>query len=71
MSDIMVYLAMFSKIIDKILCFLGAPYFELFPTETWDFFDFLTNPPLFGLIPKFRCFFDWKVSLSKYFFPVS
>ena len=29
--------------------------FELFPTETWDFFDFLTTPPpLFGLIPKFR-----------------
>ena len=38
--------------------------FELFPTETWDFFDFLTTPPLFGLIPKFRCFFNWKTSLS-------
>ena len=22
------------------------PNFELFPTETWDFFDFLTTPPL-------------------------
>ena len=21
-----------------------SPNFELFPTETWDFFDFLTNP---------------------------
>ena len=37
---------------------------ELFPNETWDFFDFLTPPPpLFGLIPKFSCFFDWKASL--------
>ena len=23
------------------------PNFELFPTETWDFFDFLTTPPPF------------------------
>ena len=38
------------------------PNFELFPTETWDFFDFLTTH-LFGLIPKFCCFFDWKASL--------
>ena len=37
------------------------PNFELFTTETWDFFDFLT---IFGLILKFRCFFDWKASLS-------
>ena len=47
------------------------PNFELFPTETWDFFDFLTTPPLFGLNPKFRCFFNWNASLSlsvqKYF----
>ena len=41
------------------------PKFELFPTETWDFFDFLTTPPLFGLIPKFGCFFDWKASLKE------
>ena len=40
------------------------PNFELFPTESWDFFEFLTTPPLFGLIPKFGCFFDWKASLS-------
>ena len=25
--------------------FLISPNFELFPTETWDFFDFLTTPP--------------------------
>ena len=40
------------------------PNFEFFPTETWDFFDFLTTPPLFGLIPKFGCFFYWKASLT-------
>ena len=32
------------------------PDFELFPTKTWDF----------GLIPKFRSFFDWKASLMLY-----
>ena len=43
------------------------PNFELFPTETWDFFKFFDDPtPLFGLIPKFRCFFDWKASLREY-----
>ena len=42
------------------------PNFELFPTETWDFFDFLTTPPpiwtnsqvsllfQFESFPKFR-----------------
>ena len=80
MSDIMVYLAMFSTIIDQILCFwvlirwkwaiifqsLIPPNFELFPTETWDFFDFSTTPPPPKCqISKFRCFFDWKASLIK------
>ena len=39
--------------------------FELFPTETWDFFDFLTTPtpPLFGPFPKFPHFLVWKASL--------
>ena len=27
------------------------------------FWIFWGPPPLFGLIPKFRCFFDWKASL--------
>ena len=45
-----------------------TPNFELFPTETWDFFDFLTTPPLVGLIPKFKVFFDWKASLSSFRF---
>ena len=55
---------MFSTTIDKILCF-WVPNFELFPPESWYFFDFLTTPPLFGLIPKFGCFFNWKASLRK------
>ena len=41
------------------------PNFELFQTETWYFFDFLTPPPpLFGPFPKFPCFLLWKASLS-------
>ena len=31
------------------------PNFELFPTETWDFFDFLRPPPIWTV---------WKASLS-------
>ena len=38
------------------------PNFELFPTEIWDFFDFLTTPPLFGPFPKFPRFLLWKAS---------
>ena len=62
MSDIMVYLAMFSTIIVcthkmkiglwyplELGTFLISedppPNFGLFPTETWDFFDFCTIPP--------------------------
>ena len=38
--------------------------FELFPTETRDFFEFLTTPlPLFGRFPKFPRFLVWKASL--------
>ena len=44
------------------------PNFELFPTETWDFFDFLTTPPLIGPFPKFPRFLDWKASLTDFFF---
>ena len=41
------------------------PHFELFPTETWDFFDFLTTPPppLSAPGPKFQRFLVWKASL--------
>ena len=30
------------------------------------FLIFRKPPPLFGLIPKFRCFFNWKASLIDY-----
>ena len=42
MSDIMVYLAMFSTTSDKIFCF----WVLIRWTGTWDFFDFLTTPPI-------------------------
>jgi len=52
MSDIMVYLAMFSTIIDQILCFLVPIRWKwviifqsLIPSGTWDFFDFRRPPP--------------------------
>ena len=41
------------------------PNFELFPTESWDFFDFLTTPPLFGPFPKFPRLLLWKASLRE------
>ena len=94
MSDIMVYLAIFSTLVGSNFMILGPhkmkmshyfislwyplelgtflisedhpPNFELFPTETWDFFDFSKTPPQKKKfqIPKFRCFFDWKASLK-------
>ena len=39
--------------------------FKLFPTETWDFFYFLTTPPPFGPFPKFPRPLLWKASLMR------
>ena len=40
------------------------PNFELFPTETWDFFDFLTTPPPYlDLFPSFADFSNGKLPL--------
>ena len=40
------------------------PNFELFPTETWDFFDFLTTPPLNAKFPSFVAFSNGKLPLG-------
>ena len=87
-NDIIVYFAMFSTILDKMLCFLVLKRWKwviifqsLITSGTWDFFYFsplilkysqlelgtfkFFDDPLFGLIPKFRCFFDWKASQIK------
>ena len=34
------------------------PNFELFPTETWDFFDFLTTPPPIWTNSQFSLLFQ-------------
>ena len=44
----------------------SPPNFEVSPMETWDFFDFLTTPPLFGPIPKFPAFSIGKLPLETF-----
>ena len=59
----------FVRVPSFYLCFFLNLFFEIFPTETWELFEFFMNPPLLETFPKFLCFLILKASLSYYVIP--
>ena len=43
---------------------MTPPLFDLFPTETWDLFEFLMITPLLGTFPKYWRFLILKAPLT-------